>query len=90
MGRSIRWTRRALARLDAIAQHIGNDNPERAQTFVGELRSQLDLLRRHTPGTPGRVFGTKELVLHKNYIAVYRIVGDEVQVITLLHAAQQR
>lgn len=37
-----------------------------------------------------RVFGTKELVLQKNYLAVYRVKGDEVQILTILHAAQNR
>jgi plasmid stabilization system protein ParE len=29
-------------------------------------------------------------VLHKHYIAVYRVQGDEVQVLTVLHTAQKR
>lgn len=74
-------------RLDEIAAYIGKDIAPRAQSFVRELRQKLEILKTHQPGTPGRVYGTKELVLHPNYIAVYRVKGDEVQIITVLHAA---
>ena len=49
-----------------------------------------DILREHLPGRPGRVYGTRELVLHKHCVAVYRVQGDEVHVLTLFHTAQRR
>ncbi|VUZ28595.1 Uncharacterised protein [uncultured Comamonas sp.] len=90
MARKLRWTRRALARLDAIATYIAQDNPVRATSFVRELRDKLELLCQHELGRPGRVYGTRELVLHKHYIAVYRVQGEEVHLLTVLHTAQQR
>ncbi|OGG48270.1 MAG: hypothetical protein A3F84_21920 [Candidatus Handelsmanbacteria bacterium RIFCSPLOWO2_12_FULL_64_10] len=90
MERRLRWTRRALGRLDQIAAYIAKDNPARAQSFVRELRQKLEILKTHQIGTAGRVYGTKELILHPNYIAVYRVKGDEVQVLTVLHTAQRR
>ncbi len=90
MARKLRWTRQALARLDAIATWIARDNPARATTFVRELRANTDILREHLPGRPGRVYGTRELVLHRHYVAVYRVQGDEVHILTLFHTAQKR
>ena len=90
MARKLRWTWQALARLDAIAAYIATDNPARATSFVRELRDQTDILREHLPGRPGRVYGTRELVLHKHCVAVYRVQGDEVHVLTLFHTAQRR
>ena len=90
MAREVRWTRRALARLDEIAAYIAQDNPVRASTFVREVRDKLDILREHQLGKPGRVYGTRELVLHKHYVAVYRVHANEVHVLTVLHTAQQR
>ena len=90
MERNIRWTNRALGRLDEIAAYIAKDNPTRATTFVTELRKKVDILKSHQLGKAGRVFGTKELVLHPNYLAVYRVKDDEVQIITILHAAQNK
>ena len=88
MERSLRWTRRALSRLDDIADYIARDNPARATTFVTELRDSVNILKLHQVGRAGRVFGTKELVLHKNYVAVYRVKGGEVQILTVMHVAQ--
>ena len=90
MERKVRWTNRALGRLDEIADYIAKDNPERAKTFVTELRDKVKILQSHQLGMAGRVFGTKELVLHKNYLAVYRVKDDEVQILTILHSAQNR
>ena len=65
-------------------------NPTRATTFVTELRKKVDILKSHQLGKAGRVFGTKELVLHPNYLAVYRVKDDEVQIITILHTTQNK
>ena len=79
-----------MKRLDNIADFIARDNPLRAQTFVVELRNKLEVLKTQSVGRAGRVFGTKELVLHPNYLAVYRIKADQVQVLTILHTAQNK
>ena len=89
MARRVRWTRRALRRLDEIAAHIAADNPPRAAGFVGELREKVGVLAAHLPGKPGRVYGTRELVLHRHYLAVYRVRGEEVHILTVLHTARQ-
>ena len=86
--RKVRWTKRALNRLDEIAAYIARDNPERAKTFILELQEKIEVLKTHQIGKAGRLFGTKEWVLHKNYIAVYRIKNEEVHILTVLHAAQ--
>ena len=90
MVRDLIWTNRALKRLDDIADFIARDNPLRAQTFVIELRNKLEVLKTQSLGRSGRVFGTKELVLHPNFLAVYRIKANQVQVLTILHTAQNK
>ena len=40
-------------------------------------------------GRAGRVTGTRELVVHPNYILIYRIVGESVEVLRVKHAAQK-
>jgi len=90
MVRKLRWTRRALGRLDEIAAYIAQDNPTRASTFVRELREKVNILEEHQLGKPGRVYGTKEMVLHKHYVAVYRVKDGEVHSLTILHTAQKR
>jgi addiction module RelE/StbE family toxin len=90
MALRLRWTNRALGRLDDISGYIAKDNPTRAQTFTQELRKKVEILKTHQLGTAWQVFGTKQYVLHPNYVAIYRVKGGEVQILTILHSAQQR
>ena len=85
----IKWTRAALASVDEIAGFIAKDNPTRANSFVLELQAAVTQLQAHPGmGRAGRVPGTRELVLHKNYIAIYRARGDDVEILRLHHAAR--
>jgi len=85
----INWTRAALASVDEIAGFIAKDNPTRANSFVLELQAAVTQLQAHPGmGRAGRVPGTRELVLHKNYIAIYRVRGDDVEILRLHHAAR--
>ena len=87
---SIKWTRTALRTLDEVAGYIANDNPARATTFVLELRNSVNKLQDHPElGRAGRVLGTLELTLHKNYIAIYRLRGSDIEILRLHHAAQK-
>ena len=86
---SIKWTKTALASVDDIAGFIAKDNPARATSFVLELQAAVAKLQAHPGmGRAGRVPGTRELVLHKNYIAIYRVRGDNVEILRLHHAAR--
>ena len=85
----IKWTKTALASVDEIAGFIAKDNPTRATSFVVELQAAVTKLLAHPGmGRAGRVPGTRELVLHKNYIAIYRVRGDGVEILRLHHAAR--
>ena len=85
----IKWTQKALASVDEIAGFIAKDNPTRATSFVLELQAAVNKLQAHPGmGRAGRVPGTRELVLHKNYIAIYRVRGDDVEILRLHHAAR--
>jgi addiction module RelE/StbE family toxin len=86
---SIKWTKTALASVDEIAGFIAKDNPTRATSFVLELQVAVTKLQAHPGmGRPGRVPGTRELVLHKNYIAIYRVHSDDVEILRLHHVAR--
>jgi plasmid stabilization system protein ParE len=37
---------------------------------------------------PGRVTGTREAVVHPNYILIYR-VAEQIEILAVLHARQQ-
>lgn len=85
----IKWTQTALRSVDDIAGHIAKDNPTRASSFVLELQATVTRLQLYPGmGRAGRVPGTRELVLHKNYIAIYRVRGDDVEILRLHHVAR--
>lgn len=84
------WTPEAKADRRAIYRHIEPDNA-RAAIELDELFSQrtLQLVKHPMLGRPGRVDGTRELVVHRNYLVVYDIDGELVRIIRILHAARQ-
>ena len=85
----IKWTQTALRSVDDIAGYIAKDNPSRASSFVLELQATVTRLQLYPGmGRAGRVPGTRELVLPKNYIAIYRVRGDDVEILRLHHAAR--
>ena len=87
---AIKWTKTALRSVDEIAGYIAQDNPSRATSFVRELQIAVTKLQAHPGmGRAGRVPGTRELVLHKNYIAIYRVRGDDVEILRLHHVARK-
>ena len=87
---ALKWTKTALRTIDEIAQYIGQDNPTRATSFVKELRQNTEKLDSFPGmGRAGRVHGTRELVIHKNYIAVYRVRGGDVEILRIHHVARK-
>jgi toxin ParE1/3/4 len=57
---------------------------------VKELRAKTATLADFPGiGRPGRVAGTRELIVHKNYIVPYRVRGQHVDIITVQHVAKR-
>ena len=84
------WKPAALADRRGIIEYIARDNPLAAIELGDLLIAQAEQLDQHpTSGRIGRVKGTRELVVHPNYILVYRIVGKTVEVLRVKHAAQR-
>ena len=88
----LRWTRLAEADLDSIADYIGQDSLVAAALVILELIDQTEtLLTRHAAmGRPGRVIGTRELVIgNLPYIIPYRVREGEVQILRVLHTSRR-
>lgn len=88
---AIRWTRRALGRLDQTGAYIAQDNPEAAARVVSRIVTAVDALaNRPAMGRPGRIKNTRELVLADvPYIIAYRVMDRHVDILTVMHSAQQ-
>lgn len=87
----IRWLRAALANLDAEAEYIARDNPSAAQKTVTKVIQAVNELKRFPAiGRPGRVPGTRELVISGTpYIVPYRVRGDAVEILRVFHGARR-
>lgn len=87
----VRWTRLALADLAAARDYIAREAPEAAARVVDRIEGAVRNLERHPAlGRPGRVDGTRELVVPGTpFIVPYRVHGDSVEILALLHAARR-
>ena len=84
------WRPMALADRDAIMVYIAQDNPNAAIDLDLEFEAKAENARlRPKLYKAGRVKGTREIVVRPNYVMVYRVTGDVVDVLRVLHAAQQ-
>lgn len=82
----------ALARADilAIVDYISDDNPDAAQRIRDDIEAKVAKLSDFPKiGRPGRIEGTRELVVWANYIIVYQEDAFTVKILRVLHAAQQ-
>ena len=84
------WTLEAIADREAVFDYIEADNPAAALSVDELFSEKAERLTDHPKlGRPGRVDGTRELVVHENYILVYDIAGDLVRILRVLHAARR-
>jgi addiction module RelE/StbE family toxin len=89
--RRLEYAPRYFRRLEDIRERIAVDNPTAATRMIERIRAAvLRLTASPALGRPGRVAGTRELVIpHTPYIVPYRVKNDVVQIITILHCAQR-
>lgn len=73
--RRVRWTIRALRRLDEIGAYIEHDDPDAAARVVSRLVASFYMLVEFpAAGRIGRIAGTREVVLSDiPYIIAYRV-----------------
>lgn len=82
------WHPEALEDLETIIDFIEARNPAAARRIGDAIRSTADQLPAHPYAyRPGRVPGTREAVVHPNYILIYR-VADIIEVMAVFHARQ--
>ncbi len=85
------WLQRALNDRDAQLDYIAQDNPLAAVAQGDRIEGQVELLLQHPKmGRPGRMQGTRELVISCTpFIVVYRIKGKRIELLRLLHGVQK-
>ena len=77
----LKWARPALGDIKEAGDFIALDNPQAAERMAERVQEAVEYLVDHpTMGRPGRVSGTRELVISGTpFIVVYRVVIPSVQ-----------
>lgn len=84
------WTRLALNDRQAIRSYIAQDNPIATLALDELFTEKASRLADHPGlGRPGRVSGTRELVVHQHDLMIYNLVNDQVRILRVLHTARQ-
>ncbi len=84
------WQPQALEDLKSIQNYIAADNPTAAKRIVVATVSVVhdQLTAFPHSGRPGRIEGTRELVVPKTpFIVAYRIAGDTIDILAVHHAS---
>ncbi|HEY7499352.1 MAG TPA: type II toxin-antitoxin system RelE/ParE family toxin [Vicinamibacterales bacterium] len=88
---TIVWSPRAVEHLAHLRGYIARDNPKAAHRIAGTLLEAVERLAElPNLGRPGRVGGTRELVVPGTpYVIPYRLHGDRLEVIAVFHGRQK-
>jgi toxin ParE1/3/4 len=84
------WLERSRADRRAIYAYIEVDNPRAAAMLDQRIEAAAErLIDYPNSGREGRIAGTRELVVRgSSYILPYRIEGDRVRILRVIHAAR--
>jgi toxin ParE1/3/4 len=87
----LRWTVPALRDLESIGDYLARENPQAARKIVTRIFDQVNLLATHPEaGRPGRVAGTRELVVSRTpFIATYRLRDGQVEILAVFHGSRR-
>lgn len=86
----LEWKETAVADLMAIVDWISDNSPAAALALMAEREGKVAHLPANPKrGRPGRVEGTRELIVRPNYIVIYAETPETVTVLRVLRAARQ-
>ena len=87
----IRWLRKALRNLDEEATYIAAEDESAARLVVRRIFDAVgQLVEQPSAGRPGRVPGTRELVVRNaRYIIPYRVRGNSVEILRVFHTSRR-
>jgi addiction module RelE/StbE family toxin len=80
----------ALADREAIMRFIAQDNVTAAIELDLQFEQKAEAARQRPElYKTGRVKGTRELVVRPNFVMVYRVLADAVEILRVLHTKQK-
>jgi toxin ParE1/3/4 len=87
----VRWLKIALRNLDEELTHIASDDPKSARAVLHRIADAISLLSTQPSlGRPGRVPGTRELIVPKTrYLIPYRLRRGTIEILRIFHASRR-
>lgn len=83
------WRESARSDARAIISYIAERNAAAAERLQEAIEACAERLPDHPfLYRPGRAEGTREAVVHPNYIVIYRVTTDAVEIVSVVHARQ--
>ena len=89
---TILWSPEAIEDLNSLRAYIAEDDPFAARRVVLHIMHSIEQLLPENPqmGRPGRVPGTRELVIPKTpFILPYRLQRNVIQILRVYHGARR-
>lgn len=86
------WSPEAIADLAALRAYVAEDDAAAAQRIALHILHNVEDLLSANPdmGRPGRVPGTRELIIPRTpFIVPYRVQADTIQILRVFHGAQR-
>jgi toxin ParE1/3/4 len=85
------WSRRAIRHLVSLREYVEKDSEKNAAVVAKRILEAVDLLESHPElGRPGRLVGTRELVVADTpYIIPYRVRGEMLELIAVFHGRRK-
>ncbi|MDO3387528.1 type II toxin-antitoxin system RelE/ParE family toxin [Gilvimarinus sp. SDUM040013] len=89
----VKWLQKALQNLDDEAEYIAKENPAAAKLVVQRVFEAVNLLPANPAmGNPGRIYGTRELVVpDTRYILPYRVRPrlNRIEILRVFHTSRR-
>jgi addiction module RelE/StbE family toxin len=86
----VRWLPKATANLANIIEYIAERNIFAASNLQEHIERVISELPKHPYlYRVGKVVGTREIVVHPNYVVVYRVRPAIIEIIAVLHTRQK-
>jgi toxin ParE1/3/4 len=87
---AVNWRPEARLDLSEIFDFIAAKNLTAAEELVERLSAVVEALPNHPYlYRPGRKPGTRELVVHPNYIVVYQVSSHLIEILGIVHARRR-
>jgi toxin ParE1/3/4 len=89
---TLQWSPESIHDLIALRAHIAQRDPAAAKRVALHILYCVEFLLAENPklGVPGRVPGTRELVIPKTpYIVPYRVRGSKIEIARVYHSSRR-